>query len=255
MYGQEAGEDTLLYVRALRLFTDSKDCRPNLSRTRKRKAPQDAPPHELPRTKQQKISPNPSSDAELLVRIVTKCVEPTLRQTLASSLAAASPSDIQVVKRLLDPLVTPFQNPLHCVRCHEPYIQHENKWDACKIPHLDPVEVAEYRRAYEDDYSEDGSMASEKGCLMMYPCCGEKFRSDKPHLIDGPCVECSHTTNPGDVRYYVDPDHEIAEKKTKERKKEKKGKKKNRNFWLESSSWTDKNPNVVTCKERGCIGA
>ncbi|KAG8752382.1 hypothetical protein FRC12_011999 [Ceratobasidium sp. 428] len=64
-----------------------------------------------------------SKDAQLLTRIVTKAGEEDFRQTLVSSIATAAPSQLEALKVLLDPLFTATLNPLHCVRCHKPYVE------------------------------------------------------------------------------------------------------------------------------------
>ncbi|KAG8731196.1 hypothetical protein FRC10_001972 [Ceratobasidium sp. 414] len=86
--------------------------------------------------KKQKIHAKHSPDAQLLTRIVKKTELPILQQTLLSSIPTISPSDLDSLKRILEPLVTAARNPLHCVLCHKSYVEQENTWNSCKIPHL-----------------------------------------------------------------------------------------------------------------------
>ncbi|KAG9079961.1 hypothetical protein FRC06_007248, partial [Ceratobasidium sp. 370] len=184
---------------------------------RKRKAAPDPIPSGSSRAKQQKPLPNLSADAKLLLRVVIKCEESALRRTLASSITTASPSDLQAVKRLLGPLVASTQNPLHCVRCHASYVEQENKLGACKILHEEPDCLGDDA---SDDYpvSEDDSEDSrgrEMYDMMRYPCCGERFREDRPDMAEEFCVYDKHTTDPKRVEYFIDPKAASKGKKKK----------------------------------------
>ncbi|KAG8731197.1 hypothetical protein FRC10_001973, partial [Ceratobasidium sp. 414] len=149
-------------------------------------------------------------------------------------------------KRLLGPLVASTQNPLHCVRCHASYVEQENKRGACKIPHEEPDYIGDDA---SDDYpvSEDDSEDSrgrEMYEMMRYPCCGERFREDRPGMAEEFCVHDKHTTDPRKVEYFIDP------------KAISKGKKKKVEYSLDHyTRWKNKNPNVIICKVKKCPGA
>ncbi|QRV99317.1 hypothetical protein RhiJN_27336 [Ceratobasidium sp. AG-Ba] len=89
-----------------------------------------------------------SSDAELLTWVIQETNHSAVRSSLLSSIPTASPSDLEVLKRLLEPLVASALNPLHCVRCHQPYVERENRDWSCTIPHLE----ADYDMDASDDY-------------------------------------------------------------------------------------------------------
>ncbi|KAG8768274.1 hypothetical protein FRC12_005682 [Ceratobasidium sp. 428] len=213
------------------------------AKSRKRKAPIDHAPSGPSRVKQQKKHPKLSADAELLLRLVDRSREQTLRRVLTSSITNASPEELRVARKLFGPLVSAAENPVHCVRCHESFIPHENNTGACKIPHLEPEWAGD--GGYNDcDYplSDDDEELTDMYDFMRYPCCGEQYREDHPDMVDEFCIRWSHTMDPNEVEYYVDP-------KTKG-----KGKKKPA-YAFQYQRFTDKNPNVITCKQKKCPGA
>ncbi|KAG8783741.1 hypothetical protein FRC12_019399 [Ceratobasidium sp. 428] len=189
-----------------------------------------------------------STDAQLLTRIVTKAGEEDLRQTLVSSIATAAPSQLEALKVLLDPLVTATLNPLHCVRCHKPYVEQENTWRSCNIPHEQAIMLddddksSDYPCSEPSAYDEYGKWYE----LMQYPCCGERIRETKvddqeelPVPKREPCVSTKHTSDPGQVEYYVG-EVELPPKKKYDY----------RYHW---SKYRGQNPNVVPCSRRkGC---
>ncbi|KAG9119447.1 hypothetical protein FRC07_005527, partial [Ceratobasidium sp. 392] len=163
--------------------------------------------------KKQKSQPTLSSDGRLLTRIVSKTQTTTLQQTLLSSITTAPPSDLEALKRILGPLVTSALNPLHCVRCHKSYVEQENNYRSCEIPHLEPDYVDSEPSSDDLDFEtdEDDCYGSrrDKGESMKYPCCGERFRERYFGGVDNgegrACVSTKHTTNPKEVEYYVGP--------------------------------------------------
>ncbi|KAG8684702.1 hypothetical protein FRC09_015222 [Ceratobasidium sp. 395] len=198
----------------------------------KRKAAPDPIPSNSSRTKQRKL-PNTSNDTQLLLQIINKSEESKLRSALASSVNAASPSDLQAIKRYLGPLVTWSRNPRHCVRCHESYIEGENASDSCQIRH----EKAEYCGDNVSDnypYDEEESYNSDNEYCerMRYRCCGKRWREGKEEELDGVCVQEYHTTDPAKVYYFRDPSEEEED-----------------DWFLK---WRIQNRRVVTCEQNGC---
>ncbi|KAF8600414.1 hypothetical protein BDV93DRAFT_588198 [Ceratobasidium sp. AG-I] len=152
--------------------------------TKKRKTGKDA-------TALATLSKSPG-DISLLRRILNKSHTPNVMRTLNESLDTAAPEDVQALKRLLEPLVKAVATPLHCVRCHAAYNESENHNKACSIGH------EEIEHAYK-----------ARGGIHFYraTCCSEEFEED--HI--SPCYVAAHTTNPLEVRYYVDREDEDEE--------------------------------------------
>ncbi|KAG8742092.1 hypothetical protein FRC10_002028 [Ceratobasidium sp. 414] len=197
------------------------------------------------RAKLQKTLSNLSPDAKQLLKIVTKSEEPALRMALSRSLLSATPSDLVAYKKFLGSLVTAAQTPLHCVRCHASYVEHENNSGSCKIPHDEPEYIG-------DDVSDDYPLSDLESCdsrgdhqpLVRYPCCGQRMREDEADYNGEMCVEIWHTTDPKKVEYFIDPNAGP-----------KKNKKKVNHSLDYYSRYKNKNPHVVTCKEKRCPGA
>ncbi|KAG8722505.1 hypothetical protein FRC09_006154 [Ceratobasidium sp. 395] len=72
------------------------------------------------KSKKQKTHTEISPDAQILIRIFKQTEQSVLHHTLFSSIANASQSDLNCMKRMLGPLVTAALNLLRCVRCHNP---------------------------------------------------------------------------------------------------------------------------------------
>ncbi|KAG8768273.1 hypothetical protein FRC12_005681 [Ceratobasidium sp. 428] len=217
----------------------------------KKRKPHPEGPSGSSNVKKQKPRTELSPDAKLLIRIFQKTEQPILHHVLFSSIATASQADLNAIKRLLGPLVTAALNPLHCVRCHKPFLQQENSSLACKIPHLEPEnEDSDY--SYSSDgfnYQSDGSdewgyrLGGPRGQLMKFPCCGWRFRERRHEEAEErkeACVEEWHTADPSQVKYYIDPaesstskDKNIATHPTKKRSKY-------------------QNTGVITCQQAGC---
>ncbi|KAG8698784.1 hypothetical protein FRC08_005700 [Ceratobasidium sp. 394] len=171
-----------------------------------------------------------------------KSEETPLRVELAKSILTATPSDIVAYKKFLGSLVPASQAPLHCVRCHESYVEYENNSRSCKILH----DNWEY---LGDDASEDYLCSDLESCdsegepqpLVRYLCCGQRMREDQADYNREMCIQEKHTTDPTKVDYFVDPD---AGPKKKKKKVE---------YSLDYySRYKNKNPLVVTCKEKKC---
>ncbi|KAG8742082.1 hypothetical protein FRC10_002018 [Ceratobasidium sp. 414] len=187
-----------------------------------------------------------SPDAALLTRIIKNTGQPILQQTLLSSVTRASPSDLDVLKRMLGPLVTAALNPLHCVRCHKSYVEQENNYRSCEIPHVEPEDVDSEPSSDDYDYEsdEDGYYgdSDRKGGMMKFPCCGERFReADEDKQMKEPCVSKKHTTNPKEVEYYVGPVGLPPEQKNGPI-----------DFGRRYKRYEGQNTNVITCQEAGC---
>ncbi|KAG8779995.1 hypothetical protein FRC12_023595 [Ceratobasidium sp. 428] len=221
-----------------------------MERNDKKRKPLPAGPSGSSNVKKQKPYAELPPDAKLLIRIFQKTEQPVLQRVLFSSIANASQSDLDAMKRMLGPLVTSALNPLHCVRCHKPYLQQENKYGACKIPHLEPdYEDEDYERSSDGfDYESDGSdewgyrPGGPRGQLMKFPCCGWRFRESMGEEADDrkeACVSEWHTTDPREVEYYVDP----AESASKDKNSATRPTKKRSKY---------QNTGVVTCQQAGC---
>ncbi|KAG8687068.1 hypothetical protein FRC08_012168 [Ceratobasidium sp. 394] len=125
-----------------------------------------------------------SPEAKRLLQIVNKSEETALRVAISKAILTATPSDLVVYNKLLGSLVTAStptstsQTPLHCVRCHTSYLQHENNSRACKIPHEEPECLGEDA---SDDYpvSDPGYDPRSGRELMKYPCCGQRMLEDE----------------------------------------------------------------------------
>ncbi|KAG9076449.1 hypothetical protein FS749_011782, partial [Ceratobasidium sp. UAMH 11750] len=201
----------------------------------KRKAPEPSPSGGS-RSKQKKL-PNTSDDAQLLLRIINKSDESYLRQVLASSVDTASPSDLQAIKRFLGPLVTWARNPRHCVRCHELYIEGENSPSSCQIPHEEGVYCgSNVSDNYPYDEAESVNSQNEYCERMRYPCCGKRWREGEDIEWGEICVQERHTTDPTMVHYFVSPSEEGSDDGSLD--------------W--DVQWQNRNPNVITCEEKGC---
>ncbi|KAG9077356.1 hypothetical protein FRC06_008962 [Ceratobasidium sp. 370] len=198
------------------------------------------------RTKLQNPISDLSPDAKQLFQIVTKSHEPALRLALSRSILSATPSDLVAYKKFLGSLVTAAQNPLHCVRCHASYVEHENNTRSCKIPHDEPEYIG-------DDVSDDYLNSDPESCdsrgdeqpLVRYPCCGRRMGEDDADYNREMCIGLMHTTDPTRVDYYIDP-NSTSEKKKKQ---------KIEYYWRDYYKYTNTNPHVVTCKEKKCPGA
>ncbi|KAG8700742.1 hypothetical protein FRC09_005782 [Ceratobasidium sp. 395] len=196
-------------------------------------------------TKKQKATPGDpisalSPDAKRLLQTVLKTQETALRRALATSIMAATPSDLVAYQKLLGSLTTSNQTPLHCVRCHASYLAQENNTGACRIPHDEP----EYLGGdASDDYpcSDDGRENLES--MMKYPCCGERFCEDDMDGGDGFCVEAPHTIDPKKVEYFIKP---TAASKKKHNACPRPG------YY---DRYKNKNSGVVTCKQKKCPAA
>ncbi|KAG8686937.1 hypothetical protein FRC08_012253 [Ceratobasidium sp. 394] len=196
-----------------------------------------------------KTQPTLSPEAELLTRIIKKTEQPILQQTLISSIARASPPDLDAFKRILGPLVTAALNPLHCVRCHKSYVEQENNYRSCEIPHDEPEDVDSEPSSddydYEDDDDDYYGYGNRKGGMMKFPCCGERFReADEDKRMQEPCVSKKHTTNPKEVEYYVGPVEFPPKPKNGPI-----------DFGRRYKRYEGQNPHVITCQEAGCASA
>ncbi|KAG8765980.1 hypothetical protein FRC12_007156 [Ceratobasidium sp. 428] len=157
--------------------------------------------------KKRKTQPTgPSSDTEadrkLLLALLKQSDESTIVEALVDSLDDASSDEIETLKSLLEDALTTFEPELHCVRCHESYLDSDNGPNECQIPHSDTKGVAQDP---EDEY------------WSRFACCGKDFKKR-----DKICVFAEHTTDEEEVVYYgdtpVDEDDEyFAQNKNVER--------------------------------------
>ena len=168
------------------------------------------------------VTPSESaSDISLLRRVFNQSHTPNLIRTLNKSLDTVTPEEIQTLRHLLEPLVTAETSPLHCVRCHETYLESRNHKKACVVAHE------------ELEYDHKGY----KG-VMIYkaPCCSSEYeyRLSRPFP---PCYVASHTTNPSEVRYYVGSDNSEDEDERDDN---------------EDDEPYPRNKNVRTCAKKQC---
>ncbi|KAF8598069.1 hypothetical protein BDV93DRAFT_526962 [Ceratobasidium sp. AG-I] len=150
------------------------------------------------RTKKRKLNqvlPAPSSgheDKKQLRALFKQGDESTIMAVLAASLDTASAEELRVLGGLLGDALNSFEPKLHCVRCHESYLESENNRAACKILYSDPEGVA------QDRYDE---------LWQGFDCCGEDFDENNEF-----CTVDRHTVREEVVAYYgdegVDEDNE-----------------------------------------------
>ncbi|KAG8717488.1 hypothetical protein FRC08_007343 [Ceratobasidium sp. 394] len=142
--------------------------------------------HHGKKRKIQSIAPAPETEADrkLLRALLKQCDESTIVETLADSLDNASAGEIDTLKCLLEDALVTFEPELHCVRCHESYLDSDNGPYECQIPHSDTQGVA------QDSYNE---------FWAGFECCGKDFSKR-----DKVCITDEHTTNEDDVVYYGD---------------------------------------------------
>ncbi|KAG9121001.1 hypothetical protein FRC07_003230 [Ceratobasidium sp. 392] len=127
---------------------------------------------------------NPEADRKLLRAFLKQSDDTCFVETLADSLEYASAEQLESLKSLLHGVLAGFEPKLHCVRCHESYLESENGRDACQIPHSDAEGVA------QDKWDE---------LWAGFECCGKDF--DEENLI---CIYDRHATDESDVIYYGD---------------------------------------------------
>lgn len=131
-------------------------------------------------------------DKKLLRALFKQGDESTLMAVLAASLDTASTEELRVLKGLLNDALNSFELELHCVRCHESYVESENHNRACRIPHSDQEGVA------QDRYDE---------LWQGFDCCGVDFDANNTF-----CVVDRHTVEEAGIVYYgeegVDEDSE-----------------------------------------------
>ncbi|KAG8717487.1 hypothetical protein FRC08_007342 [Ceratobasidium sp. 394] len=142
-----------------------------------------------PRGKKRKLEPAasaPSADADRkqLRSLLKRCDKAKIVKALADHLDYASSQEIKSLKSLLSKELACLEPELHCVRCHETYLESRNGPEECQIPHSDTEGVAQD----EEDELWGG-----------FACCGEDF--DEKDVI---CVFARHTTDKGMVIYYGD---------------------------------------------------
>ncbi|KAF8598066.1 hypothetical protein BDV93DRAFT_526960 [Ceratobasidium sp. AG-I] len=123
-------------------------------------------------------------DTKTIRALLKQADESTIVESLVESLEMASAEEVKILKGLLDGALDNFEPELHCVRCHESFLESENESDSCEITHSDPQGSA------QDPYDE---------YWQGFTCCGEDF--DKKSKI---CVTDWHTVHEEDVVYYGD---------------------------------------------------
>ncbi|QRV85301.1 hypothetical protein RhiJN_13319 [Ceratobasidium sp. AG-Ba] len=138
---------------------------------------------------------NTEADRKLLLSLLSRCDESTIVEALVDRLeSGASMEEIDALKSLLEVPLESHQPELHCVRCHEEYLESENGPAECQIPHSDLEGVAQ---------DEDGDELR-----AGFECCGKEFSKR-----DNICFFGKHTTNEDEVVYYgatpVDEDDEF----------------------------------------------
>ncbi|KAG8744780.1 hypothetical protein FRC10_009428 [Ceratobasidium sp. 414] len=129
-------------------------------------------------------APDTEADRKLLRALFKQCDESTIVETLADRLDHASAGEIETLKSLLDDALVTFEPELHCVRCHESYLDSNNGPNECQIPHSDTQGLAQD----EDDEFWVG-----------FGCCGRVFSKR-----DKICISGEHTINEDDVVYHGD---------------------------------------------------
>lgn len=136
--------------------------------------------------------------------------------TISGSFKTAAPEHLHGLKVILGPLFESASTLLHCVRCHQTYVQSGNSEDACVVNHNEDSDPEYIRGEYD---GEDGYYETS--------CCEKKYtEGDSP---DEPCYTDWHTTDPKEVEY-----SEVAEDE-------------------EDGYWDDEgSARVATCRVRGC---
>ncbi|KAG8765981.1 hypothetical protein FRC12_007157 [Ceratobasidium sp. 428] len=129
-------------------------------------------------------SPDPEADRKLLRSLLKQSDESIMVETLVDRLDDASAGELEALKSLFEPELSNFEPKLHCVRCHESYLESENGWNECQIPHSD---------------AEGCAQDSEDELWAGFDCCGRDFDEQ-----DDICVSSRHTTNEKEVVYYED---------------------------------------------------
>ncbi|KAF8600400.1 hypothetical protein BDV93DRAFT_510868 [Ceratobasidium sp. AG-I] len=150
----------------------------------------DAKKRKISETSTAETSPESASDISLLRRVFNESHTPNLVHALNESLDTATPEEIQILKHLLEPLVTAATSPLHCVRCHQTYLESKNHDKACVIEH----EELEY-----DHKGYKGAM------IYKATCCSQEYEYELSTPFP-PCYVAAHTIDPLEVRYYEEAD-------------------------------------------------
>lgn len=123
-------------------------------------------------------------ELKTLRALLKQADESTIVESLVEYLEMASCEEVHVLKGFLDGALDNFEPELHCVRCHQPFLDSDNDPDACEIPHSDLHGSAQDP---DDEY------------WMGFACCGEEF--DEKNKV---CVTDWHTVHEEDVVYYGD---------------------------------------------------
>ncbi|KAF8601682.1 hypothetical protein BDV93DRAFT_545750 [Ceratobasidium sp. AG-I] len=137
-----------------------------------------------------------SEDVKALRKLFKQSTPDAIATTLSNSFKDAAPEHLQALRALLVPLSLSASNPLHCVRCHETYVQSGNNKNACVIMCDD-----------DGDFERDYHNGSEG--YYTTSCCGRTF--DEDDVEAGTCLSTSHTTNPHEVSYREGEEEDVEE--------------------------------------------
>ncbi|KAG9118844.1 hypothetical protein FRC07_006438 [Ceratobasidium sp. 392] len=155
-------------------------------------------------------------DVNDLQKSLRKCYPSNFLRALIDSLNECEPHTIQTIKDLVDPILEANMEPRHCVRCHNPFRESENKSGSCVV-------LCGFNTT-PTGWSDEANIA-----IVTSSCCGKVRR-----VIDVPdtnpvCYRVRHTVIARHVKYFKDP------------------------ATIEAGiKYVGHNPGVVTCATIGC---
>ena len=130
--------------------------------------------------------PTVPSTPEALHSLITSIPAKTIHAYLLDKIPAAPPDTFASIASFFATLSPPPL--LHCVRCHEDYVDIENGDRSCRVPHNESsyeIEWVGYSRGYSDSEYD-----------TQYDCCGKTVEGEGD---DGPpdswCYEGMHTVS------------------------------------------------------------
>lgn len=125
----------------------------------------------------------------MLQTILKESTGHTLLKTITDSFMTITREHAKSLKEVLGPLIYEVNNPLHCVRCHDRFLEMKNHDEACVIFCDDQCEPC-------DDWRSEGL----RGWMKL--CCGVRYAEGKRSYPSDICYTARHTTNPKEVSYF-----------------------------------------------------